>query len=258
MNKYILLSFDIEEFDIPEEYGQLLEDDIKFAVSKTGLLNVIALLDRLDITATFFVTANFALHHREMIKQLSQKHEIASHGFYHSQFSPDDLQKSKLTLEYITNTKVTGFRMARLQPVDDAEIEKAGYEYNSSMNPTYIPGRYNNLSKPRTAYYTNKLLNLPISVTPLIRFPLFWLSFKNFPLSMIQLATKFTLETDSYLNIYFHPWEFTDISQFKLPGYVKKHSGSKMIDKLEKYLNVLKTQGRFISISEFKQNFSEP
>jgi hypothetical protein len=58
--------------------------------------------------------------------------------------------------------------MAGLQPVDDAEIEKAGYEYNSSMNPTYIPGRYNNLSKPRTAYYTNKLLNIPISVTPLL------------------------------------------------------------------------------------------
>jgi hypothetical protein len=258
MNKYILLSFDIEEFDIPEEYGQLLENDIKFEVSKRGLLNVISLLDRLDIIATFFVTANFALHHREIIKQLSQKHEIASHGFYHSQFCLEDLQKSKETLEQITNTQVTGFRMARLQPIDDAEIEKAGYEYNSSMNPTYIPGRYNNLSKPRTAYYTNKLLNLPISVTPLIRFPLFWLSFKNFPLSMIQLATKLTLETDSYLNIYFHPWEFTDISQFKLPGYVKKNSGSKMIDKLEKYLTVLKIQGKFISISEFKHNFTQP
>ena len=256
MNKYILLSFDIEEFDIPEEYGQPLENDIKFEVSKRGLLNVISLLDRLDIIATFFVTANFALHNREIIKQLSQKHEIASHGFYHSQFSLEDLQTSKETLEQITNTQVTGFRMARLQPVDDIEIEKAGYEYNSSMNPTYIPGRYNNLSKPRTAYYTNKLLNLPISVTPLIRFPLFWLSFKNFPLSMIQLATKLTLETDSYLNIYFHPWEFTDISEFKLPAYVKKDSGSKMIDKLEKYLTVLKTQGRFISISEFKNNFS--
>ena len=256
MNKYILLSFDIEEFDIPEEYGQPLENDIKFEVSKRGLLNVISLLDRLDITATFFVTANFALHNLEIIKQLSQKHEIASHGFYHSQFCSDDLQKSKETLESITNTKVTGFRMARLQPVDDAEIEKAGYEYNSSMNPTYIPGRYNNLFKPRTAYYTNKLLNLPISVTPMIRFPLFWLSFKNFPLSMIQLATKLTLETDSYLNIYFHPWEFTDISQFQLPAYVKKDSGSKMIDKLEKYLTVLKNQGRFISISEFKKNFS--
>ena len=119
--------------------------------------------------------------------------------------------------------------MAKLQPVDDAEIEKVGYEDNSSMNQTYLPGRYNNLSKPRTAYYTNQLLNLPILVTPLIRFPLFWLSFKNFLLSMRELATQLTLETDSYLNSYFHPWEFTDISQFKLPAYVKKDSGSKMV-----------------------------
>ncbi|WP_445244968.1 hypothetical protein [Microcoleus sp. OTE_8_concoct_300] len=119
--------------------------------------------------------------------------------------------------------------MVRLQPVDDAEIEKAGYEYNSSMNPTYIPGRYNNLSKPRTAYYTNKLLNLAISVTPVLRFPLFWLSFKNFPISMIELATQLTLETDSSLNSYFHLWEFTDISPLKLPNYVKKYSDRKMV-----------------------------
>jgi peptidoglycan/xylan/chitin deacetylase (PgdA/CDA1 family) len=256
-NNSILLSFDIEEFDIPEEYGQPLAEDIKFEICRRGLSNIISLLERLDIAATFFVTANYALRDRDKIKQLSKHHEIASHGFYHSQFCLEDLYKSKQTLEAITDTKVTGFRMARLQPVDDIEIEKAGYEYNSSMNPTYIPGRYNNLSKPRTAYYTNKLLNLPISVTPGIRFPLFWLSFKNFPLPAIQLATKLTLETDSYLNIYFHPWEFTDISQFNLPGYIKKDAGSKMLEKLEKYLTWLKTQGRFISISEFGQNFSK-
>ena len=75
---------------------------------------------------------------------------------------------------------------------------------------------------------------------------------------MIELATQLTLETDSYLNIYFHPWEFTDISQFKLPSYVKKDSGRKMVEKLEKYLTKLKTQGKFISISEFKNNFSQP
>jgi peptidoglycan/xylan/chitin deacetylase (PgdA/CDA1 family) len=257
MNKSILLSFDIEKFDIPEEYGQPLESDIKFEISNRGLSKIIAVVEKLDITATFFVTANFALHNPDTIREISKYHEIASHGFYHSQFCLEDLQKSKQTLEQITNTEITGFRMARLQPVADAEIEKAGYEYNSSMNPTYIPGRYNNLSKPRTAYYTNKLLNLPISVTPLIRFPLFWLSFKNFPLSMIELATQLTLETDSYLNIYFHSWEFTDISQFKLPSYVKKDSGSKMVEKLEKYLTKLKTQGKFISISEFKHNFSQ-
>jgi hypothetical protein len=164
----------------------------------------------------------------QSIRKISKHHKITYYGFYHPQFCLEDLLKSKQTLAQITNTQIPGFRRVGLQPVDDAEIEKAGYEYNSSMNPTYIPGRYNYLSKPRTAYYTNQLLNLPISVTPLIRFPLFWLSFKNFPLSMIQLATQVTLETDSYLNIYFHPWEFTDISQFKLPGYFKKNFDRKI------------------------------
>lgn len=74
MNKSILLSFDLEEFDIPEEYGQPLDNDIKFEIYSRGLSNIIALLDRLDITATFFVTANFALHNRDTIKELSKHH----------------------------------------------------------------------------------------------------------------------------------------------------------------------------------------
>ena len=64
MNKNILLSFDVEEFDIPEEYGQKLEDKVKFEVSLQGLQTVTDLLDQLDVQVTFFVTANFALNHR--------------------------------------------------------------------------------------------------------------------------------------------------------------------------------------------------
>lgn len=256
MSKTILLSFDVEEFDIPEEYGERLEDSVKFETSLVGLKAIIRLLDKLEITATFFVTANFALHYPLLIKELSRKHEIASHGFDHSTFCLEDLAESKRVLEEITGTKVTGFRMARLKPVDNLEIQRAGYEYNSSMNPTYLPGRYNNFFKKRTAHYSHQLLILPVSVTPLIRFPLFWLSFKNFPLLWIKAASYLTLNTDAYLNLYFHPWEFTDISKFKLPSYVKKYSGNQMVKKIERYLLWLKTQGRFTSISEFKGKLS--
>ncbi len=80
--------------------------------------------------------------------------------------------------------------MARLQKVPDREIEAAGYTYNSSMNPTYLPGRYNNFFQPRTPYYSNQLLNIPVSVTPLLRFPLFWLSFKTCPFPFINLLAS--------------------------------------------------------------------
>lgn len=251
MTKAILLSFDVEEFDIPEEYGTKIEDSVKFAVSAQGLKEVLYLLEKLNIKATFFVTANFAINHKNLILEISRNHEIASHGFYHSDFKVEDLKKSRLTLEEIIHQKVIGFRMPRLQRVNELEIKTAGYEYNSSMNPTYLPGRYNNFFKPRTVYLSNKLINIPISVTPLIRFPLFWLSFKNFPIPLIKFATQLTINHDHYLNIYFHPWEFTDLTRYRLPSYIKKRSGKEMVRRLESYLLWLKSQGQFISISQF-------
>ena len=253
--KYVLLSFDVEEFDIPEEYGQQIDEQTQMEISLKGLEAIIWLLDQLEIRATFFVTANFALYHPAIIQKIAENHEIASHGFYHSSFCLEDLGKSRKTLRKITNQQVTGYRTARLMEVDEREILQAGYQYNSSMNPTYIPGRYNNFFKPRTAYYAAGILNIPVSVTPIIRFPLFWLSFKNFPLTWIKLASQITLRTDSYLCIYFHPWEFSNLRSFNLPNFIKKRSGREMVRRLEKYLTWLKRENEFITFSEFANGF---
>jgi peptidoglycan/xylan/chitin deacetylase (PgdA/CDA1 family) len=252
MDKLILLSFDLEEFDVPEEYGQSLDDTVKFKVSLQGLEEVLLLLERLNVKATFFITANFAIHHPSKILEIAKTHEIASHGFYHSSFCVEDLARSKQALEDLIGKEVTGFRMARLQPVDDQDIQNAGYQYNSSMNPTYLPGRYNNFSKPRTPYYSQHLLNIPVSVTPWIRFPLFWLSFKNFPLFLYKWVSKITLDWDAYINLYFHPWEFTNIRGYQLPGYIKKRSGQDMLDRLENYVNWIRPYGTFATFSEFQ------
>lgn len=254
-DKKILLSFDLEEFDIPEEYGQKISDWIKIRVSLRGLKKVTELLDKLNVTATFFVTANFAKHNRKLIKELAEKHEIASHGFCHSSFSLGDLKESKMFLEKIAGQEIRGLRIPKLMECGEREIVNAGYSYNSSMNPTFIPGRYNNFFKQRKANYSNKLFNIPISVTPIIRFPLFWLSFKNLPLRIYEFLSGITLSSDKYLNIFFHPWEFTNISSFNLPNYIKKDSGKKMLRKLEKYLIWLKSKGEFITFSEFQEDF---
>lgn len=256
MNKVVLLSFDVEEFDVPEEYGQPVPESVQWSVSRQGLEPILELLDWLDIRATFFTTAHFALHHPALIQSIAQRHEIASHGFYHSSFEVADLEKSRQTLEEIAHTPITGFRMARLQKVDDREIEGAGYAYNSSMNPTYLPGRYNNFFQPRTAYYSRQLLNIPVSVTPLLRFPLFWLSFKNLPLPLYQAASLLTLNVDRYLSLYFHPWEFTDISSFALPGYIKRHSGLPMLRRLQRYLTGMKATAEFLTYEEFRRSQS--
>ena len=119
---------------------------------------------------------------------------------------------------------------------DEKEIFKAGYIYNSSINPTYLPGRYNNFSKPRTYFKQDGVWQIPASVSPIIRFPLFWLSFHNLPLWLYKIICTITFLKDKYLNIYFHPWEFTDLNDFNrfgFPGYVSKNSGIQMYKRLD-------------------------
>ena len=57
---------------------------------------------------------------------------------------------------------------------------------------------------------------------------------------------KKTYQKDGYVNIYFHPWEFTDLTdkeRFGFPGYVSKNSGDKMIARMDNFMNWINEQG---------------
>ncbi len=253
--KQILLSFDVEEFDTPTlDYGKELSLEEQFKVSTEGLMNVLILLDKYNAKATFFTTANYAIHHPELMNEIAEKHEIASHGYYHSTFDYKDLKKSKDKLEEIINKPIVGYRMARMMPLDKNEISKAGYTYDSSVHPTYIPGRYNNLKEPRTFFKIKDLLEIPASVSPILRFPLFWLTFHNFPFWFVRHLSSKTLKKDNYLNIYFHPWEFVNLrdkEKFGLPFYITNRSGKKLLNNLEKFIVWGQKRAEFTTFQEF-------
>jgi peptidoglycan/xylan/chitin deacetylase (PgdA/CDA1 family) len=240
----IFLSFDIEEFDAPLEYGKPLPFEAQIAISAQGTLAVLDVLAQHQVAATFFCTAHFAQQQPMLIRRIIHEgHEVASHGFYHASFLPEHLKTSKDVLETITGKPVLGFRMARMMPVDANEIIAAGYHYNSSLNPTFIPGRYNHFCAPRTPFMQNSLLQLPSSVTPLLRIPLFWLAMHNVPFSLYKVLCRNTAKRDRYLNIYFHPWEFTDLrskEKFGLPCYITRYSGQEMLQRLDQLVAYLK------------------
>ena len=240
----ILLSFDIEEFDMPFEYGKHISFEDQMAISIQGTHHILELLEKHQVKATFFSTVVFAQNAPELIKSLVKAgHELASHGYYHSKFENTDLALSKIALQEISGQEINGFRMPRMKPVDELALTEAGYKYNSSINPTWLPGRYNNLSKPRTFYKEAGTWQIPASVSPLLRFPLFWLSFHNLPLSIYQWIAKKTIEKDAYLNIYFHPWEFIELNdkaRFGFPAYVSKNTGANMIRRLDLFIEFLK------------------
>ena len=243
----ICLTFDLEEFDLPLEYKQAVSDAEQIEITSKGMDTLLPLLEKEKISCTFFTTANYAQQKPELIKQLSFSHEIASHSFFHSSFKTLDLKLSKEILQNICGKDVVGFRMPRMGEVNYVDLQDAGYLYDSSLNPTCIPGRYNHFTASKTIFNKKGLTIFPATVTPTLRIPLFWLTFKNCSIKWFCKQVQKCLDTYGYANLYFHPWEFTDISGFSLPSYIAKDP-KMMLDKLQYFINHFKNKAEFISI----------
>jgi len=249
----ILLTFDLEEFDIPSEFGNPVPDEDKINVTTQGLRLLITLLENHKIPATFFTTSFYAEKNRDLLRSLSSTHEIASHSKVHNGFTENDPLSSRMTLEEIIQRPVNGFRMPLFQKVDRIKLKLSGYKYDSSINPTFVPGRYNNIFTPRKMYIDaeSSLPEIPLSVSPWIRFPLFWLSFKNIPFTLYVSMCRQAIKKDSYLHLCFHPWEFDDLERFRIPGYVKAFSGDLFLSRFERLIAELKKEGSFTTVIGF-------
>lgn len=241
MKRYILLSFDIEEFEMPREYGDPIPFSKQIEVSHQGATKILDLLKRHGAKATFYTTANFATNATDIVHRIiNEGHELASHGYVHDHFEASHLKLSKDILEDISKTEVKGYRMARMQPVPEIEVFKAGYKYNSSINPTFLPGRYNNLNESRTHFMREGVLQLPASVTPLFRLPLFWITFHNLSLWQYTKFANWVIKKDGYLNIYFHPWEFMNIGpkeKYNFPSYITRNTDDDMVRRLGQFID---------------------
>ena len=252
----ILLSFDTEEFDVPREHGVDYSLEEGMQVSVTGTNRILDVLQRNGVRATFFCTGNFAEHAPEVMKRImDERHEVACHGVDHWRPADTDFARSKEIVERITGRTVYGYRQPRMFPVLESEIRRVGYRYNSSLNPAFIPGRYMHLTEPRTWFMKDGVMQIPASVTPWLRFPLFWLSLHNLPQWLYHWLTRRTLSRDGYFVTYFHPWEFYELKEhpeLKMPFIIRNHSGQQMMERLDSLIKMLKGRGHeFITFNEF-------
>lgn len=236
--KGILLSFDLEEFNLPLEYNLNISKDEQFNFSLKGLKKIINLLTKHNIKTTFFTTASFASRYPKIIKDISKKHEIASHNLHHNtkNYNHDEVKKSKQIIEKIINKKISGFRFPRLQKPDFNSLKELGFKYDSSISPTYLPGRYNNYFESKKITIKNKIYEIPISTMPLTNLPLSWLFIRFFGLNYAKIITKYSMKNQKFTNLFFHPWEFNNLSKLRIPFYIKRNSGDKVLKLLEDYI----------------------
>lgn len=256
-DKIVSLSFDFEEFDVPLENGKDIDMSEQMRISHVGAEKILDILKTHNVRATFFCTLQFAKNAPDIIGRIIQEgHELASHGCYHSSFAVSHLAESKEGLEKICGQRVYGYRTPRMARLDEMEVAKAGYEYNSSLNPTFIPGRYNNFRKPAVKFTQHGIIQIPASVSPVFRLPMFWLGLHNYPMWLYLLLAKWTLERRRTLVIYMHPWEFYDLNEIKekysLSWLMTHNCGEQLAKRLNTLIERLKKENaQFITMHEW-------
>jgi len=185
------------------------------------------LLDFFDdnyIRATFFVVTDLIDKNESLIKDISKKHEIASHSCSHSKLNEvsngqleKEIKNSKKAIESL-KIKCKGFRAPLYLIPKNLHrlLKKYGYKYDSSTTRSFFPGRYINLTEPLEPYEKDGIIEIPIST---FKLPIpFGLSYMRllYPFSKFLLLKK-------PIMFYLHPYELTELKPKKeVPFYVKQ------------------------------------
>ncbi len=242
----LLATVDLEEFVLPVEAGLDTGDAVVFDTSRQGLDRLAALFRRTGVRATFFTTIAFARRFPEAVAALAAEgHELGLHCLDHADdyaamapsMAAERLAAGRRELMERFGVPVTGFRAARLAAPAPAVLREVGFVYDSSLHPTWVPGRYNNLRASRTPFRRDGIVEVPISVTRRLRLPVSWFWLRNLGAAYGRLCLRSAMAETGYLNVYVHPWEFADLPRLRFRGIMRR-------------LSVRRTGERFVRLFE--------
>jgi len=124
-------------------------------------------------------------------------------------------------------------------------LKAAGFSYDSSIHPTWVPGRYNHLARPTRTHLQDGIVRVPVAVSPLMRLPVSWIWFRNYPKSLLQILGRSLAARRDALCLYFHNWEFVDLQRAApgLPRSVARNTGEAFARRLARFVELCKKRG---------------
>ena len=260
-----ILGIDFEEWYHPELIKNHVKNDQKIPKIFKGIDIILDLLNKHNISATFFVVGEILQHDPELIdKIISNDHEIAFHTMHHDRIDSlnfsnkfDDELKE---FQKLTNDKSKGFRAPTFSLNEKSSfiikmLEKYNYIYDSSIMPakTSMYGNPNADKKPYKITSENlehnsengKLWEFPLMVTKLLgkQIPAaggFYL--RTLPLYMIKNAIKNYENEHMPACFYVHSWELTPELMPRIPlsqknNFITYHNIEKTLPKLDQLLS---------------------
>jgi polysaccharide deacetylase family protein (PEP-CTERM system associated) len=230
-----------------------------------GIDTILDLLNKHNISATFFVVGEILQHTPELIdKIISNDHEIAFHTMHHDRIDSlnfiNKFDNELKEFQKLTNGKSKGFRAPTFSLNEKSSfiikmLEKYNYIYDSSIMPakTSMYGNPNADKKPYKITSENlennsengKLWEFPLMVTKLLgkQIPAaggFYL--RTLPLHMIKNAIKNYEKEHMPACFYVHSWELTPelmprISLSQKNNFITYHNIEKTLPKLDQLLS---------------------
>lgn len=229
----ICFSFDVE-YDCPPFLSTWrgVED---------GMPLILKLLSDEKVRATFFCIGEVARRFPKIIERIViEGHELGCHGDTHIRLSKI---KNEDVIYEITNssiilrsfTKVTSFRAPNLDLPEKylSLLVSHGYLVDSSQ----------------ARYKIDSLFARPSKIDGLVRLP------TALPPSVLRLSKKIQqillTRLPNFSILFFHPWEFIDLTKAKIPFDCRFRTGDKAINSLKNCIQFFKNRGfYFYTISE--------
>jgi len=260
-----ILGIDFEEWYHPELIKNHIKNDQKIPKVFKGIDTILDLLNKHDISATFFVVGEILQHTPELIdKIISNDHEIAFHTMHHDRIDSlnflNNFDDELKEFQKLTNDKSKGFRAPTFSLNEKSSLlikmlEKYNYIYDSSIMPakTSMYGNPNADKKPYKITSENlennsengKLWEFPLMVTKLLgkQIPAaggFYL--RTLPLYMIKNAIKNYEKEHMPACFYVHSWELTPELMPRIPlspknNFITYHNIEKTVPKLDQLLS---------------------
>jgi len=260
-----ILGIDFEEWYHPELIKNHVKKDQKIPKVFKGIDTILDLLNKHNISATFFVVGEILQHTPELIdKIISNDHEIAFHTMHHDRIDSlnflNNFDDELKEFQKLTNNKSKGFRaptfsLNKKSSLIIKMLEKYNYIYDSSIMPakTSMYGNPNADKKPYKITSENlennsengKLWEFPLMVTKLLgkQIPAaggFYL--RTLPLYMIKNAIKNYEKEHMPACFYVHSWELTPELMPRVPlskknNFITYHNIEKTLPKLDQLLS---------------------